>query len=573
MQSATTFLRLGSIVALMGALGCSHNGASTHEPDRSNKKNKLAPSNEVETRMEFVDVAPKAGIRFVPRNGMEAGHCSILETLGTGVALFDYDSDGDLDLFFVGGGRFQGEKNIVGLKPVLYRNEGQWKFTDVTSEAHVNDAPFFAHAAIAADYNNDGAPDLLITGYHGLLLYHNNGDRTFSEVSKQVGLINDAWSSAAAWGDWNADGLLDLYIVNYVDWSFANHRFCGRDKEHRDVCPPGDFEALSDRLFLANQDGTFRDATKQAGLKPGGKGLGVVAADLDLDGDLDIYVANDTTPNFLYRNDGLGRFEEIGIISGAALSELGTADGSMGVDVGDYDLDGLPDLWVANFENQSFALYRNLGDCIFQHQSKTTGIAAARGIYVGFGSTFFDGDRDGDEDIFAANGHVMYHSQNSPYRQVPLLFENIEGQRFASVGKDASTYFTTPHVGRGAATGDLDNDGRVDLVVTHSNEPIALLKNISRDENNWLQIKLRGSASNRDAVGARVVVETEAGKQSRQVKAGASYLSTSDKRLFFGLGTAKLVKRIEISWPSGSKEVRLDIPANQFIEIGESPGQ
>lgn len=569
-------VRLSHSLLFAAALACAVMCAACRQQYQGNErkstgdKNRIARPPTASTRIRFDEVTEAAGITMTPRNGKEAGHRSILETLGTGVAIFDYDGDDDLDLFFPGGGLLHTDKRIEGLMPQLYRNDGDWRFTNVTRAAGFDKVPFYSHASVAADYDNDGHADLLVTGYRGILLYRNRGDQTFEEVGAASGLKGDRWSTSAAWGDFNADGILDLYVVNYVDWSFQNHRKCGRSKSTVDVCPPGDFEALSDRIYFGEPGGIFRDGTKEAGLKPGGKGLGVVASDVDLDGDLDIYVANDTTPNFLYRNNGNGKFDEIGIVSGTGLNELGEADGSMGVDAADYDLDGLPDLWVANYENQSFALYRNLGNCVFQHQSKSTGISATRGIYVGFGTLFFDADRDGDEDIFATNGHVMYHSQNSPYRQVPLLFENLKGKRFSNVGRHAGKYFVTPHVGRGAGSGDLDGDGRLDLVVTHSNEVVSLLKNTSLDRHYWLQLKLVGETSNRDAVGARIQIQSGGKNQTREVKAGSSYLSNCDKRVYFGLGKEDTIDLINIRWPSGKTTQLKSVKANQSITVREA---
>jgi hypothetical protein len=301
----------------------------------------------------------------------------------------------------------------------------------------------------------------------------------------------------------------------------------------------------------------------------GGKGLGVVAADLDQDGDLDYYVANDTTPNFLYRNDGHGHFQEIGLVSGTAFGETGEAEGSMGADVGDFNNDGLPDLWVANFENQSFALYRNEGDCQFQHVSAITGITAVGALYVGFGTSFLDFDLDGDEDLFATNGHVMYYSTNAPLRQKPLLFENLAGRRFVNVADLAGEYTSSPHLGRGVACGDLDRDGAPDLVVSHTNEPVALLRNDSQPVGSWLRIRLVGTSSHRDAVGARVTIVAGGRSFTRQLKGGSSYLSSSANELLFGLVRAKSVDSIRVFWLGGMTQVIDPLPVNSFRTVCE----
>ena len=561
------------LLAFCGAsFGCrrdaaSQNARTTAQPASSPSPRDDTPA--VTTAAWFVDVAQSAGIRFVPRNGQEAGHCSILESLGVGVALFDYDGDGQLDLFVPGGGEFGPNHDIRGLRPALFRHAGDWHFTEVTGPAGLAEAQFYSHGAVVGDYDGDGFPDLLITGYHGLYLYHNQGDGTFTEVSHQAGLSHDTWSTSAAWGDLDGDGNLDLYLVNYVDWSFDNDPVCGSSRHQRDVCSPTQFNAVPHRFFLGNGDGTFRDASQEVGLVEGGKGLGVVAADVDLDGHLDFYVTNDTTPNLLYHNDGHGHLQEIGLISGTAFSDTATADGSMGVDLGDYNLDGLPDLWVANFEDQTFALYRNEGNCVFQHVSGLTGISRTRGLYVGFGTVFFDFDLDGDEDIFVATGHVMYDPKNSSTRQHPLLFENLAGKQFVNVASQAGPYTQDVHVGRGVAVGDLDDDGRPDLAVSHTNEPIALLRNESKTAGHWLRGRLIGTRSQRDAGGARVRVQTGDRSQIRQVKGGSSFLSSSDPRLMFGLRDARTVDVLEIAWPSGAKQTLRDVAVDQTVVVVE----
>ena len=518
--------------------------------------------------VQFVEKTEEAGIRFTPANGEEANQRTILETLGVGIALFDYDGDGDSDLFCPGGGTFSKQETIEGRAPVLYRNEGAWRFTDLTELAGLKDQTLYSHGAIVGDCDNDGFPDVLVTGYGGLRLYQNQGDGTFRERSHEAGLTLQSWSTSAGWGDFDLDGVLDLYVVNYVDWSFANNPYCGgHGAGQRDVCSPTRFNALPDVLYFGNGDGTFRDESSR--LSQTGKGLGVLVADLDVDGDLDIYVANDTTPNLLFQNDGRGNLTEIGLVSGAALSDTGRADGSMGLDLGDFDLDGLPDLWVANFEDQSFALYRNEGDCIFQHVSGLTGISQVGAVYVGFGTVFLDFDGDGDEDLFVTTGHVMHAARNATFRQTPLLYENRDAKRFANIASQAGKYMSTPHMGRGVAAGDVDGDGDLDLAISHTNEPISVLANESLSHPHWFAVHLIGLRSTREAIGARVDIWTDRGRQTRQVKGGSSYLSSSDRRLHFGLGDAAHVRRVEIHWPSGATQQLGEMPANQLLVVQE----
>jgi hypothetical protein len=563
-----------ALLHVFWAVGCG-GGEST---DRSGKaarvdrdEAKSAVSAPLQTLARFADVAPSSGVTFAYRDGQEAGNYTILESLGGGVALFDYDGDGALDIFLPGGGNFGPNHAILGRPGALFRNAGARtdatsSFQTVTAPAGVQKAPYYSHGTAVGDYDGDGFPDLLVTGYGGLLLFHNQGDGSFVELAQPVGLTDTLWSTSAGWGDLDGDGVLDLFVAHYVNWSFENHPFCGGASNHdkRDVCPPKKFAGLPDVLYFGLGDGTFRDGSAEAGvLNVGGpagvsmsdsdKGLGVLVADVDLDGDLDIYVANDTVPKFLYRNKGNGTFDEVGWQSGAALSDSATADGSMGLDMGDFNLDGLPDLWVANFERESLALYRNEGDCQFLHVSRSTGVTAVGALYVSFGTLFFDFDRDGDEDIFVSNGHVVRLPVNAPLKQVPLLFENRSG-RFVNVAPLAGACLSVPHVGRGVAAGDIDNDGDIDLVLSPINEATAVLANESPNDNHWLRVRLIGVKSQRDAVGAQVTLTTSGGKQTRQVKGGGSYLSQSDLCCFFGIPRGAKIEGLSVRWPSGTTQ-------------------
>lgn len=518
----------------------------------------------LESLARFTDVAASSGVRFTYRDGQEAGHYAIVESLGGGAALFDYDGDGRLDVFLPGGGKYSEKNEILGNPGALFRNGGDRSFTDVTRLAGTGEAPHYTHGAAVGDYDNDGFPDLLVTGYGGLQFFRNHGDGTFVEAAREAKLLDTLWSSSAGWGDLNGDGILDLFVAHYVNWSFDNHPFCSVDNGQREVCPPKKFEGLPDVLYFGVGDGTFRDGSAEARLMPADKppeismldsdkGLGVLIADVDLDGDQDIYVANDTVPKFLYRNRGNGVFDEVGGQSGAALSDTATADGSMGLDLGDFNNDGLPDLWVANYERESLALYRNEGDCLFLHVSRSTGVTAVGSLFVSFGTLFLDFDRDGDEDIFVTNGHVIRFPINSPVKQLPLLFEN-RGGRFVNVAPVAGPYLAEAHLGRGLASGDIDNDGDIDLVLSPINEPAAVLLNESPNRNHWLRVRLVGGRSNRDAVGALLTLVTSAGRQTRQVKGGGSYLSQSDLHCFFGIPQEAKFVSLSIRWPSGATQ-------------------
>jgi hypothetical protein len=566
---------------LLAVLGCSSGSSPSHPPESGSvNPDKSAPDSlsSVSTVMRFESVTERSGVNFTYRNGCEAGEVAILESLGGGVGLLDFDNDGDLDLCLPGGGHF-GEKrgdmrDVLGWPLAIYRNDGDWHFTDVTSEARGAIKTYYSHGAAAADFDNDGFCDVLMTGYGGLLLLHNCGDGTFEEVAQSVGLTDSMWSSSAAWGDFNKDGALDVYVAHYADWSFQKHPFCpGPKPGTRESCPPREFIGLPHTMFFSTGDGAFRDVTQECGLVPGGKGLGVLSADLDLDGDIDVYVGNDTVANFLYRNDGTGKFEEVGLISGTALSQAGSPDGSMGVDVGDFNLDGRPDLWVVNFERESNALYRNDGNCFFHHVSQGMGVLAVGALYVGWGTAFVDLDLDGDEDLFVSNGHVIRYPENAPIKQKPLLFDNQNGKRLVNVATEAGPYFRESHEGRGSAAGDLDNDGDVDLVISRLNQPVALLSNISKTSNHWLSLRLIGLQSPRLPIGAVVKMTNDGKTQVKQVKGGTSFASSIDPRLLFGLGSATSIPSVEIVWPSGFVQLvpELAIDRRWVIREGLDP--
>jgi enediyne biosynthesis protein E4 len=531
-------------LVLMGCSSCSTKSGTTRNPDQTTGRSSVTIS--------FKDVTKTSLVDFTYRNGQEAQQNAILESLGGGVGLFDYDLDGRLDLFLPGGGSFGSAASVTGRASELFHQVGGGRFENTSQPARISVARQYSHGVAIADYDNDGFPDALVTGYGGVTLWHNSGDGTFDESTNVCGLTDRSWSSSAGWGDLDGDGVLDLYLAHYVDWSPANHPRCTSfSRDAADVCPPRRFEGLDDAVFLGNGDGTFRDGSRDVGLKPGGKGLGVVLADLDHDGDLDVYVANDTVDNYLYINDGRGHCAETGLSSGTAVDDKGNPNGSMGVSVLDFDGDGLLDLWVANYEDETFALYRNEKRGLFRHCSSQVGLGALGTLLVGFGTVCGDFDGDGDEDIVVANGHVIHHPKNAPVKQEPLALLNDQKKRLVRAAFPAGTYLATPHTGRGLASGDLDNDGDLDLVFVNTNEPAAVLLNAVSASGHWLKLQLVGTASNREAIGARCVIRTSDGTQLRHRYGGGSYLSTSDRIVHFGIASGATLESIEIHWPSG----------------------
>jgi hypothetical protein len=539
------------------------------------------PAPRPESPAWFRDVTDGSGVNLVYRNGEEADRYTILETLGGGVAVLDYDADGKPDLFFPAGGGFAGpdKRQVVGLPPKLYRNLGDWKFRDVTAAAGLDrladGAPwFYSHGAVSADYDRDGWPDLLMTGYGRVALWHNEpdgaGGRRFREVTKAAGLLGPHfWSTGAAWGDLDADGYPDLYLCQYVDWSNDNDPACPGyyASVPRDVCPPRQFGARPHALYRNNGDGTFEDVGRSAGLRVDppdgnkGKGLGVLFVDVDRDGRPDVYVANDTSGNFLYLNKtepgGPIRLDERGLELGVARDGSGAPTGSMGVDAADWDGCGRPSIWVSNYENEFHALYQNrlpAGRPAFTFDTARAGLGVIGPRFVGFGTAFVDADRDGWEDLVVNNGHVIRHSPRGNVDQPPVFFRNgvKDGRRyFAEAGADAGPFFREARRGRGLAVADLDDDGRPDLVFCYSNEPARLVRNEAPADHHWVGVRL-APAGHADPTGARLTLEVGGRTLTRFATAGRSYLSGCDPRFVLGLGDDKAPGRLTVCWPSGS---------------------
>mgnify|MGYP001309825736 CR=1 FL=1 len=503
----------------------------------------------------FQDVTPSTGVRFAYRNGQEGGRFHILESLGGGVAMLDFDRDGDLDLCFTGGGSISAADPIqVTGRPVgFYRNDGEWQFVDITTAVGLDQPTDYSHGCTAADYDGDGWTDLLICCYGSCRLYRNTGQGGFRDVTSQSGLACPGWNTMAAFADVDGDGWDDLYVVRYLDWAPSRDRVCRGNKGVRDICSPGLFPAAGDRLFRNLGNGRFEDITRQAGLRRDGKGLGVVATDIDGNGRVDFYVANDECDNHLYLNTGTLPFNEVGLAAGVATNEYGVHDGSMGVDLGDFDADGRPDLFVTNFEQEDNALYRQLERASFTQATVSSGLAGHSRPLVGFGTACADFDRDGWLDLFVANGHVFYHTGQSPYQQRPQLFRNRKGQRFENISTSAGSYFRGRHVGRGAAIGDLDNDGDLDMIVVHQNANASILRNQTPTQP-YLRIQLVGRRGNHSAVGARLGVSFRGRSISRWIKSGAGYFSRFDPRVLLPIEDVQPVD-VTVDWPGGKGPV------------------
>jgi len=501
--------------------------------------------------------------------------------MGAGAALFDYDNDGRLDLFLVNGAPIADPtpKGTIPRKTGpeywnrLYHQKADGTFEDVTEKAGVQGTGYDMGVAVG-DYDNDGFEDLYVTGYGGNKLYHNNGNGTFTDVTEKAGVGGSGWSTGAAWVDLDGDGLLDLVVLRYVKWDFDDI-YCGiHEPGLRDYCHPDVFQPVTPLVYHNDGNGHFTEVSQKIGLSKPGKGLGIAIADYDRDHHIDIFVANDSMEEFLYHNKGKGTFEEVGLLAGVAVDGDGKTYAGMGVDFADYNNDGLPGLIVDDLANQQYALYKNNGDGSFTYDSNASGIASMTLKHSGWGLRFFDYDNDGWKDLLIAQGHDLESIQRTypdlRYRE-PLLLAHNTGKGFVDVSKQSGEVFQQAWVGRGLAVGDIDNDGREDVVVTTNDGPAYILRNETPTHNHWITLKLVGHTSNRDAIGAEVKITTAKGIQFATVSTAGSYLSSSDKRVHFGLGAETSVKAIEIRWPSGIVQVLADIPADQILQIDEKP--
>jgi hypothetical protein len=529
---------------------------------------------------QLTDITQSTGVKFFHLSAPDNKY--IVESMSGGVALIDYDLDGWPDIYFTNAPTV--EMALAGQKArgALYHNNGDGTFTEVTDKAGVGDAGW-AMGACVGDYNNDGWPDLYVTAFGPNTLYRNNGDGTFTDVTREARVGDPRWSTGCAFGDYDGDGWVDLLVANYVDFRLGDlPKFGeGANCQYRGLavqCGPKGLKGAGDALYHNNGDGTFTDVSKAAGVSdPNGYyGLGVVWADLNEDGRPEAFVANDTTPNFLYRNERQGRFSEIAYVAGAAVSENGTPQACMGIGLGDYLHTGRLSLFVTNFSEEYNTLYRNEGKLTFTDVSYASGTAPSSLPYVGWGAGFFDLDNDGWLDLLVVNGHVYPQVDTrdigAKYRQPKLLYINKRDGTFREASRDVGLALSVPRVSRGASFGDLDNDGDVDIVVGDLDSPPMILRNDGGNRNNWITLELRGARSNRLALGARVKVVAGKLSQVDEVRSGDSYLSQNDFRLHFGLGKAERVDRVEIRWPSGKTETLQNLAARSFYSVKEGEG-
>jgi hypothetical protein len=525
------------------------------------------------------------GIDFSHENSATSNKY-LLETMGGGVAVFDYDTDGRLDVFFTNGAKIDDpmpagklpDKSDRRFWNRLYRQNGDGTFRDTTENAGVTGMPQnrYGMGAAVGDYDNDGFADLYVTNYGGNTLYRNNGDGTFADVTARAGVAASGWSASAGFFDADNDGKLDLFVTRYVEWTFQTNGYCGEKKPgYRAYCHPDNYEPTTNILYRNNGDGTFTDVSAKAGIAgAAGKGLGVAFADYDHDGFVDVYVANDSVQSFLYHNDGDGTFTELGLLAGVGFNEDGKTFAGMGVDFADYDNDGLPDIVVTDLSNERYRLFRQGGDGSFQDVTHSSGVGAASLLFSGWSTRFFDYDNDGWKDVFVAQGHVMdtieKTSPNLRYLQPPLLLRNETG-RFVRVAPGEA--FQKDWPGRGAAFGDLDNDGDIDVVVNNVGQRALVLRNDGGNQGNWLGIQTVGKTSNRDGIGCRVKVVSDGGAtQYFTVNTAVGYLSSSDRRLLVGLGRATAARLVEIRWPSGIVQKLEDVASGQVLSAVE-PGR
>jgi len=528
--------------------------------------------------VRYTDVREAAKITF-QQDSTQTDEKYYLETMGTGVAWIDYDQDGLMDLYFVQSAATDIYKPPHPLRSALYHNNGDGTFTDVTEKAGVGGEGHYGQGVAVGDFDNDGYPDLYVTGYGRAILYHNNGNGTFTDITTKSGVADEGgWSTSAGWFDYDKDGWLDLVVTNYIDWNAKNNIWCGeRRPGYRSYCHPGNYKGQRIKLYHNNHDGTFTDVSDASGVgKPEAKGMGVVLADFNNDGWPDIAVANDSWPNFLFLNKHNGTFEDVSLVSGMAASEDGRYEAGMGIDAADVDGDGWMDVYITHLDFELNRLYRNSHDGSFTDETFRSRIGNKAVLLSGVAAKFLDYDNDGWNDILQLNGAMLdnvslYHGEVS-YKEPLLMYRNLGKGEFDKVSESLGPDFIRPIVGRGLATADYDNDGDIDIVTNNRGDFPSLLRNDGGNANHWLSVQLIGTKSNRDGIGASLKLTSAGFVQFEQAKGGMSYMSASDPRIHFGLGKRMKIEALEITWPSGQVDRLTDVPIDRIIAIKEGAG-
>ena len=539
----------------------------------------LAKKSDPPITVKFTDIRKQAGITFL-QDSTQTEEKLYLETMGTGVAWLDYDQDGLMDLYFVQSGPTEFYKPDHRLRSALYHNNGDGTFTDVTEKAGVAAENHYGQGVAVGDYDNDGYPDLYVTGYGNAILYHNNGDGTFTDVTKKAGVGDEGgWSTSAAWIDYDKDGYLDLVVANYIEWSAKNNLWCGEHRPgYRSYCHPGNYKGQRIKLYHNNHDGTFTDVSEKSGVgKPEAKGMGIVVADFNNDGWPDIAVANDSWPNFLFINKHDGTFQDVSFLSGIAASEDGRYEAGMGIDAEDVYGDGAQHIYITHLDFELNRLYHNNKDGTFTDATFSSGIGNKAILYSGVSMKFIDYDNDGWPDIVQLNGAMvdnvqLYHSEVT-YKEPLLMFHNLGKGQFEKISDGAfGPDFSRPIAGRGIASADFDNDGDIDLAINNRGDYPMLLRNDGGNANHFLEVLLIGTKSNRDGLGASLKITADDWTHVEQAKGGMSYMSASDPRILFGLGKHGKIDSLEITWPSGQIDKLKDLPIDKIIAIKEGAG-